>query len=396
MTIKDVTGRDPFSAYEKLRSEGRVLWDDGLQGWLLSDYGGCSEAARQEGKAFVPPWGDIQGGREILGRYGLYLLRGDEHREFHLALQQWFSQASADPEMIKGIRQMLDDIVSDLDPPGRVEFWSQVAEVLPGRVMLKMLGLPVEEPLRIRLLELNHYLNAWFVSFGTSEQSRVEAISATAEVFELTEATIRARRDKPAADLISELWRIGREMFSDWNEEDIAKHIFFLMGAGTFNTSSVLSATAYMLVSTPNLSEQIAETPALVPTLVEEVMRLWGPVQLRTRKAIKDIDLAGVHIQKDDIVYPVLGSANRDPGKYSCPNDLDLERSRSRTHLAFYAGSRFCLGAPLARLEATEIVLGILRVFPNARLAPGASAPLFEGLTYRNFKPLELVYGSSK
>jgi len=250
----------------------------------------------------------------------------------------------------------------------------------------------VEESLRLRLLELNHYLNAWFGSFGKSEQCRVEAIAATAEIYELVGPTIRKRRGQPAADLITELWKIGGELFPDWNEEDIAKHVFFLMGAGTFNTSSVLSAVAYMLVTTPGLTERISEKPSLTPTLIEEAMRLWGPVQLRTRKATKDIDVAGVHIQKNDIVYPVLGSANRDPRKYSCPNDLDLERPRSRTHLAFYAGARFCLGAPLARLEATEIVSGILRLFPNAQLAPGSNTPQFEGLTYRNFKPLELVY----
>ena len=395
MSIKDVTGKDPFPIYEHMRSDAPVQWDEGLHGWLLADYETCQDAARQEGRAFVPPWGEIPGGPEILGHRALYLLRGSEHREFHLALQAWFTQAASDQAMVDGIRQIFSDIVADIESPGTVEFWSQVAEVLPGRVMLRMLGLPVEESLRLQLLDLNHYLNAWFGSFGTSEQFRAEAIKATNVVHELAGPTIRARRDDPRNDLISELWRLGRSLFSDWDEVDISKHVFFLMGAGTFNTSSVLSAVAYLLVTTPELSEQVQAKPTLMPTLVEEAMRLWGPVQLRTRKATKDYEIGGVLVKKDDIVYPVLGSANRDEARFGCPNDLDLDRSRSRSHLAFYAGGRFCVGAPLARLEATEIIIGIQKYFPNARLAPGADAPQFEGLTYRNFKPLQLQYDTT-
>ena len=131
----------------------------------------------------------------------------------------------------------------------------------------------------------------------------------------------------------------------------------------------------------------LREAPELVPGAVEELIRYDGPVE-RTlpRWAATDVELAGHTIRRGETVVVVLGSANRDADRFARADALDVTTTTSGRHLGFGRGSHYCLGAPLARLEAEIALTTLLRRLPGLRLGIAADdlywrpVPLFRSL----------------
>jgi len=121
---------------------------------------------------------------------------------------------------------------------------------------------------------------------------------------------------------------------------------------GSETSTNALSAGVMLLIEQPHVWDQLKADPErLLPVFVEEVLRLEGPVQGLFRSAATDIELHGVHIPAGSIINIRYGAANRDPRQFERPDEIDLERSAARAHLAFGFGVHHCLGAPLARRE---------------------------------------------
>ena len=127
-----------------------------------------------------------------------------------------------------------------------------------------------------------------------------------------------------------------------------------------------------LLVSHPDQLALVQADPTLWPNAVDEVLRLEGPVQLTGRFAVRDTQLAGVGLRGGSVVVTYLGGANRDPGVFPRPHELDVRRPNARDHLTFSAGRHFCVGAALARLEGEVGLRSLFERYPDLRLRPGA------------------------
>jgi cytochrome P450 len=123
-------------------------------------------------------------------------------------------------------------------------------------------------------------------------------------------------------------------------------------------------------VQHPELQERVAARPALVPNLVEEVVRLSSSVASMWRRTTEDTKLEGIEIPKGSFVMLRFHSANRDPAVFPDPDRCDLERENAAEHLAFGHGIHFCLGAPLARLELTVAFRSLLGRFRDWQACP--------------------------
>ena len=117
----------------------------------------------------------------------------------------------------------------------------------------------------------------------------------------------------------------------------------------------------------PEQRKLLVENPSLIPAAIEEVMRWWGLLQMQPRIAVKDTELAGTKISKGDNVYCMLAAANRDPERWSNPEQFDIEREQ-KSHVGFGYGAHLCLGAPLARLEIKIALEHLLELAPEYRL----------------------------
>jgi cytochrome P450 len=141
-----------------------------------------------------------------------------------------------------------------------------------------------------------------------------------------------------------------------------------LLAAGHETTTNLIGNGALALLRHPDQLERLLADPGLIKTAVEELLRFDSPVQATSRLVTEDFQLRGRILQKGQLVLLLLGAANRDPARFPDPDSLNLGRADVH-HGAFAFGSHYCLGAPLARLEAQIALPRLFGVFPDLGLA---------------------------
>ena len=198
---------------------------------------------------------------------------------------------------------------------------------------------------------------------------------------------IAARRREPRDDLISAMIHAQEESDALSDEELLATSNLLLL-AGHETTTNLIGNGVLALLREPEELERLRADPGLLPTAIEELLRFDGPVQATVRVALEDIAIDEHVIPKGALVLVNLGAANRDPEVFEDPDRLDVGRDPN-PHVSFGFATHFCMGAPMARLEA-EVALGaLISRFPKLALADDAPEyrpnPILRGL-----KKLEL------
>jgi hypothetical protein len=257
-------------------------------------------------------------------------------------------------ERIQALTQeILDHAVSKGE--NAFDFVWDFAALFPVSVIADLLGVDLE-----RRLEFKHWVDDLLgasnrASFTPEQKERTRrSVDSLREYFvEL----IARRRKTPGPDLISGFVQAEEDGQMLREDEILAMGIILLIG-GTETTTNLLGNTLILLHERPDVYDAIKREPALIPDLVEEVLRFNTPVQLLFRNTVREVELAGVKIPAGALVLPLLGSANRDETKYPNPNAFDLQR-KPKDILSFGAGIHFCIGAQLSRLEA-KLALEIL------------------------------------
>jgi cytochrome P450 len=178
------------------------------------------------------------------------------------------------------------------------------------------------------------------------------------------------RRIAPAPDLISGFVQAEEEGQTLTQDEILALGILLLIG-GTETTTHLLGNTMVLLQERPDVYEAVKRDHTLVPDLLEEVLRFNSPVQLLFRNTTRKVELAGIKIPAASLIVPLLGSANRDEGKYLDPNVFDLYR-KPKDIMSFGAGPHYCIGGQLARLEAKLAMEILLDRFATIALQEAA------------------------
>jgi cytochrome P450 len=161
----------------------------------------------------------------------------------------------------------------------------------------------------------------------------------------------------PSDDLISVLATVCSEGQLDRFTAQMI--LISLFSAGGESTASLLGTAVTILATQPELQRALRDDPLLMPTFIEETLRLEPPFRAHHRHVLHDTELAGCALEKDSRILLLWGAANRDPAQFDAPDELRLDRPKTKGHMTFGKGLHFCLGAPLARLEAST-VLGLL------------------------------------
>jgi cytochrome P450 len=186
------------------------------------------------------------------------------------------------------------------------------------------------------------------------------------EIFERCRQLIEERREQPTDDLTSVL--VHAELDGERLEEhEIVMGFFLLMAAGNDSTKATYCAAMRALMEHPEQKQQLHENPDLVPSAVEEALRMFPAFAHFRRTATQDVELNGQTIHEGDKVVMWYVSSNRDETRYEDPDRFDV--TRNPEHQAFGAGGRhFCLGAALARLELKILLEETLKRYPNVEL----------------------------
>jgi cytochrome P450 len=207
---------------------------------------------------------------------------------------------------------------------------------------------------------------------------------------------LRELRRSPSDNLMSQLIQTAESGSAETHlEPDELQAIAGLVLAAGFETTvNLLGNGIRMLLDAPEHLETLRRRPELWPNAVEEILRLDSPVQLTARVAVRDVEVAGMRIKRDDLVVIYLAAANRDPSVFPDPNRFDIERPNAGRHLAFSGGRHFCLGAALARAEGEVGLRTFFDRFPQVRAAGTGSRR--DTRVLRGWSTLPVVLGPAR
>jgi cytochrome P450 len=265
------------------------------------------------------------------------------------------------------IREITTGLLNGAAAAGQLELVSQLAYPLPVRIISEMLGVPVEDHPRFAgwSARLAHSLQPGFGLNPEEAISRAEAAQAASDEFaEYFRELIAARRAHPANDLLTAMVEAedNGEMLT---EDELIATCVLLLVAGHETTVGLISNAILALLRHPDQLALLRANPALAASAVEETLRYDAPVQMTGRVAKGGMPVGDLTARDGALVLLLLAAAGRDPAVHRDPDRFDISRGAA-SHLAFAAGPHFCLGAPLARLEATIV----LEAFATGMIEP--------------------------
>ncbi len=260
------------------------------------------------------------------------------------------------------IRAITSELLTAAGAAGQMEVVSQLAYPLPVRIISEMLGVPVDDYPRFAgwSARLAHSLQPGFGIDPAEAQARADAAQLASDEFAAYfRELIGIRRARPAQDLLSEM--IAAEDDGErLTEDELIATCVLLLVAGHETTVGLISNAILALLRHPGQLAALRADPSLAAGTVEETLRYDAPVQMTARVARGGMQVGTVTARDGALVLLLLAAAGRDPEVFADPDRFDIRRGASG-HLAFAAGPHFCLGAPLARLEATIAVESFAR-----------------------------------
>ncbi len=382
---------DPYPTYHRLRAEDPVHQSP-LGFWVLTRYEDVSAVLRDP-RFVKEPLAAL-----IAARFGGQVPRGvglsmlDRDPPDHTRLRSLVSKAFT-PRVVEGLRpriqQIVDGLIARAQAVGSMDLIEEFAYPIPVNVICEMMGVPIEDHDRFKgwSLDIARGLDSiWLPPDSEIPRRSVAARHAISDYFR---ELIAARRTTPRGDLLSAL--IAAEEAGDkLSEEELLATCILILIAGHETTVNLIGNGVLALLRHPGELRRLRETPALITTAVEELLRYDGPVQRTARVASDDATIGGQTIRKGDMVMPFIGAADRDPAQFPEPDRLDLARADNR-HIAFGWGIHFCLGAPLARVEGQIAIDTLVRRLPRLELA--TERPEYrQSLTLRGLKALPVTF----
>ncbi|MFE6159250.1 cytochrome P450 [Streptomyces sp. NPDC056486] len=378
---------DPYSAFTALRSHGpvhHVRFPTGDESWLVIGH----EEVRT---AFVDPRlrNDVRHSADFkddgLYSVGSNMLQVDppDHTRLRTLVAREFTARRVQalrPRVQEAADALLDAVAAD----GRADLVTAYAYPLPLTIICELLGVPEADRAAFREWSTK------VVSLDDAEQSARASQEMAAYLAGLAEEK-RRLPDAAESDLLHALVRTHDGDSGDrLAPEELLGMAFLLLVAGHETTVNLIASAVHLLLSHPEQLAALRADPELLQGAVEEALRLESPAPAGTyRYAAEPIDLGGTRIPAGARVVLSIAAANRDPARFPSPEQFDIHRdpAATRAHLAFGHGLHHCLGAPLARLEATLALRILLDRFP--RLAfDGDGTPQWRTSLMRSLREL--------
>jgi cytochrome P450 len=362
---------DPYPQYATLRAEAPV-YRSPLGFWLLSRYEDVSWLLRsglsvENGNITDRQLLDLREQVRVeIPRRGVSML--DRDPPDHTRLRRLVSKAFT-PRAVEALRPRITALVEEMldaaEVRRRVNLVDALAFPLPFAVIAEMLGTPPADHERIR--RLTGTVVRSLEPVADPDLARA-IVAADGELITIAAGMIAWKRANPAGDLLTAL--INAEDDGDvLGDEELIAQTLLLYIAGHETTVNLIAGGALALLRHPAQLARLREDPALIGNAVEELLRYDSPVQASRRITVEPVSVSGVAIPAGSLVLASLGSANRDESFWG-PDaaGLRLDRQNARQHVAFGAGPHHCLGASLARLEASIALARLIIRFPGLAL----------------------------
>jgi len=356
---------NPYLYYRTLRARGPVTYVPGRGIWLVPHYEHAAAVLRDyrrfisglgAGYTRVPDHGY---------RYPLIDNDPPEHTRTRRAVQNFFGRTAID-ELRPGVRAAANDLVEAAVSAGEVDAVTAFALPLPDRTIRLLTG--IQPP--------DGAMATWGDAVG-----QLGAADLDAEMVQIATESLEWLKAVGVPALPAHC--MGRTIMEQGGDNGALKEgqerlmmLDSIWLAGIDSSSSSLGNAIGAFADFPEQWDLIRDDPRLIPNTVEEVLRFEAPFRSFYRRTVAATDIGGVNIPPDSDVCVLLGAANRDPARFVDPDRFDVTRADARSHLSFGTSIHLCIGAPVARLELTELITALAaRVHRFERIGEAVRAP---------------------
>jgi cytochrome P450 len=369
---------DPVPYYEQLRALGPLV--KGRVNYLTTDHALAHELLRSDDFRVVNMGSNLPAPLRWLERRtrddllhplrepSLLAVEPPNHTRYRKTVSAVFTSRA-----VVALRDRVEQTAAHLldqlsGQSGVIDIVGRYCSQLPVAIISDILGVPDQD--RGRVLEFGE-LAAPSLDIGLPWRQYRSVQQGIAGFNFWLAGHLRELRRAPSDNLMSQLIQMAESGSAETNldEDELQAIAGLVLAAGFETTVNLLGNGIRMLLDTAEHLDTLRQRPELWPNAVEEILRLDSPVQLTARVAVKDVEVAGMRIQRGELVIIYLGAANRDPSVFADPNRFDIERPNAGRHLAFSTGRHFCLGAALARAEGEVGLRTFFDRFPEVRAA---------------------------
>ncbi len=336
---------NPYPVYDRIRADGALV-PTPSGNWMSASHRECDSVLRNRRFGVRPAEAGVPAEPAESGLSFLEMNPPDHTRLRRLALPSFSPKAVA--AYHDRIARTVNDLLDRADAAGEFDLVSGFAAPLPIAVITDLLGIPDAD-------------SGEFARYGAVIGSALDGIKSLRHARQLQDngealrrvfaGLFELRRREPRDDIISRLVAAGEDQV---RPDEIRPMCVLLLIAGFETTVNLIGNAVLALLGHPDQWHALCADPAaMAPKAVEETLRYDPPVQLTSRVALEPLEVAGKAIRPGQWVDTLIGGANRDPAVYDSPGTFDIHRVSAADHLAFSSGIHYCIGQPLARLEAT-------------------------------------------
>jgi cytochrome P450 len=380
--------KDPFTLLDQVREADRVVHDPLFGRYIVARYDDVHAILNDRDLA-VDPRKASEGTFNQMFRQraedgpqrepSMLFLDPPDHTRLRALVTKAFT-----PRAIERMRPRVEEIANELlakvDATQPFDLMTAFCQPYPTIVIAEMLGVDPGDQADFKRWT-DDGVAAGFDPFA-SDETKAKARVAFEQLETYLRRAVAERRAEPRDDLISALLQ-AEEAGSFFNDDEVVSMVSLLLGAGNVTTTDLLGNGVKNLLEHPDQARLLRDDPSLIPNAVEEMLRFEGPVTFSGRITVDDREILGCPMHKGESITVALGAANYDPRLHNDPHKFDVTRE-DIDHVAFGGGRRYCLGAPLARLETQIGLNALLQRFPNLHMDPQEyvwkKVPGFRGL----------------
>jgi cytochrome P450 len=265
------------------------------------------------------------------------------------------------------IREIANDLIDQMISEGRGDMVDKFAFPLPASVVFSLIGYPEEDTEMLKSWCFDRLKITWGSPLPDEQLETVEKMTS---FFDYIENFVYDRAKDLQDDYTSDLLRIRAEDEDNLSLEEVVSIDYSLSFAGHETTTNLILNGLRQLLSRTGLWNELRGDPSLIENAVEEILRYDTSVPAWRRSTTRPVEIAGVEVPEGARLILLLASANRDESVFEEPDEFDIRRENAAKHIAFSHGIHFCLGAPLARLEARIAFELLTQRLPDLRLSP--------------------------